>query len=145
MIDLSRKDIKYKTVFINKYIDGVDNFDEVININFEVDVIILKKLIIVDNDADNPEDLFKISTNLIDEKTLITFPKNLVFYEFAGPSGLQNIQINQDINIPFQVKKGMGNINSIYNFSIKTFDNQSITNNKTFISLCLIFVKYNNS
>jgi len=144
MIDLSRKDIIYKTVYINDYIDGVDNFNTEININFEVDVIILKRVVIVDNDIDN-NTLFKLSTNLINDNILFTFAREPNFYDFKNDVEVHTFKINEDYNIPFQIKKGMGNINSTYNFKITTIDNESITNNKTYISLCLIFVKYNNS
>jgi len=150
MIYQSRNDIKYQTVFINRYLDQTNTFDQVININFEVDEIILKNLVVVDEDAANSGNLVTIKTNLIEDQILYSYP--ITINKVESDAGGETVNFQQDLNIPFQVKKGMGNINSTYTFTfLNTYTDKDgdITNspistgaNKIYISICLIFIKY---
>ena len=150
MIYQSRNDIKYQTVFINRYLDQTNTFDQVININFEVDEIILKNLVVVDEDAANSGNLVTIKTNLIDDQILYSYP--ITINKVETDAGGETVNFQQDLNIPFQVKKGMGNINSTYTFTFLntytdkagTITNDSINTgaNEIYISICLVFVKY---
>ena len=150
MIYQSRNDIKYQTVFINRYLNQTNTFNQVININFEVDEIILKNLVVVDEDAANSGNLVTIKTNLIDDQILYSYP--ITINKVESDAGGETVNFQQDLNIPFQVKKGMGNINSTYTFTFLntytdkagTITNDSINTgaNEIYISICLVFVKY---
>jgi len=150
MIYQSRNDIKYQTVFINRYLNQTNTFNQVININFEVDEIILKNLVVVDEDAANSGNLVTIKTNLIDDQILYSYP--ITINKVETDAGGETVNFQQDLNIPFQVKKGMGNINSTYTFTFLntytdkagTITNDSINTgaNEIYISICLVFVKY---
>ncbi|OJV15192.1 MAG: hypothetical protein BGO27_03575 [Alphaproteobacteria bacterium 33-17] len=149
MIYQSRNDIKYQTVFINRYLDAITTFDHVININFEVDEIVLKNLVVVDLDANNSPNLVTIKSNLVEDQILYTYPIEINNIETTG--GVVSKSFQKDLNIPFQVKKGMGNINSTYTFTfLNNFIDKTgaITNaslpatNKIYISMCLVFIKY---
>ena len=152
MIYQSRNDIKYQTVFINRYLNQTNTFNQVININFEVDEIILKNLVVVDKDATNPpsSDLVTIKSNLIEDQILYTYP--VALSEVEKDAGGKAIYFQQDLNIPFQVKKGMGNINSTYTFTFLntytdkdgdiTYESIDTAGNKFYISMCLLFIKY---
>ena len=125
--------IDSKIVHVYKQLNGINEFNFFINLEFEPTHMIIRAVSFYNMDNDLSDNMLLIKSSIVDNKVMFHFPATDV------ASGFFNVKI------PFKLNKKP--INGIHTFQLTTIDDDLSSNIDTFdmhLTFILEFVQYKN-